>query len=406
MGPRLGRACFYMGLAVLITASPCAAQDPALSRIAIIDASVNTTAHLAKLKDAGVNIIGRYFARCRQAQLPDKMIVASGKAGQPGSEIDAILDAGFAFLSIYQYYNNSALKFEGKRAEKNKIVFLEDANCETPEEANPPDKEAELDANAAVEQARMIGQPRGSAIYFGVDFNFREDDEATKANMLRYFRVVRRIVVANGYRLGAYGSGDANSVLRKERLVDLSWLSASRSFAGSSSFHRSGEWHLFQNWTDSHWFSERVGKRCTPGLELDTNIQNKRFAGVNIGFWSRAGLYKVPEERTTAIFDQHRFVCNGRSLIRADALASAKLVSTDRCGRKFAKCEPQGKLEAQMCFANTARIGQSRDGLVEVDYDDDGAFDGWTADSNLSRDFNAKPEYILNTAQRRTAECP
>src|SRR5262245_19459955 len=80
-------------------------------RIAIIDASENTTNHLARLKQAGVKIVGRYLARC--FQWPGKRIADS--VGTPNSEVHAILEHGFAVLSIYQYFNNSKYKFEGKK---------------------------------------------------------------------------------------------------------------------------------------------------------------------------------------------------------------------------------------------------------------------------------------------------
>ena len=84
-------------------------RDP--GRIAIIDASKNTRAYLDALAAAGVRVIGRYYARCAQPGLEEKRLI-----GNPG-EIDAILShpARFGVLSIYQFYNNSPLKFSGQR---------------------------------------------------------------------------------------------------------------------------------------------------------------------------------------------------------------------------------------------------------------------------------------------------
>ena len=61
---------------------------------------------------------------------------------------------------------------------------------------------------------------------------------------------------------------------------------------------------------------------------------------------------------------------------------------------------------AQICYANTARVGESNGVLVRVDYDDDGNFDGWTMVDNLSRSFARKPTYIKDQAARRRAVCP
>jgi hypothetical protein len=167
--------------AVLVVAAmglqPSSAADRDLGRIAIIDTSKNTRAYLDALATAGVRVIGRYYARCPQPGLEEKRLV--GNAG----EIDAILShpARFGVLSIYQYYNNSALKLAGKRETtcrlgngktKKTTVTLADENCleraldsDCKEADGPPHTlamEAKLDADAAVRQARQARQPAGT----------------------------------------------------------------------------------------------------------------------------------------------------------------------------------------------------------------------------------------------------
>jgi hypothetical protein len=227
--------------------------------------------------------------------------------------------------------------------------------------------------------------------------------------MVEYFTVVSRNLREAGYLVGAYGSGDALILLQHHRLIRFTWLSASRSFAGSTQFLNSGQWHLFQNWTDTTWFARKSGGKCRGGLPLDTDIQNAAFAGQAIGFWTRAGPYVVPKARTEAILNQRRFACNGHALIRATGeLPPGPLASTDHCGRPYKRCEPglTKGLVAQICYANTARVGAHNGVLVRVDYDDDGAFDGWTMINNLSRSFATKPHYIKDQAARRSAVCP
>lgn len=381
--------------------------DP--GRIAIIDTSRNVRDFLPELRAAGVVVIGRYYARC--FEWDGKRLADNGLPGQPGSEIDAILDHGFAVLSIYQYRSSSKLKFQGKSlTSAGKLFTLKDANCARP--ANPPHSaktEAMLDARAAVTQAKAVGQPPNTAIYFGVDFNFDRSDAATTKKMVEYFKVVNQTLRANGYLVGAYGSGDALMLLKRHGLADFTWLSASRAFAGSSAFHNSGQWNLFQNWTDTTWFRTRRGGKCVGGLDLDTNIQNAAFAGRSIGFWNREGPYIVPKARTEAIYSQRRFACNGNALIRATGeLPPGPLASTEHCGRPYTRCEPglTPGLVAQICYANTARIGEHNGVLVRVDYDDDGAFDGWTMIDNLTRSFSRKPHYIKDQRARRSAVCP
>ena len=392
--------------------APAHAADPDPGRIAIIDTAVDTRPYLPKLRAAGVKVIGRYLGRC--AQWDGKRLVDNGIASTPGSEIDAILDNGFAVLSIYQYLSNNPYKFSGKgySVRTKRYFTLKDAACRAP--ANPPhtaQQEAELDADAAVRQAKAIGQPAGTAIYFAVDFNFHRTDTVTRKRLLIYFQTVHRIVKGAGYLLGAYGSGDALALLRQQSLVDFTWLSASRGYAGSSAFHNSGAWHLFQNWTDVKWFTKTVGGKCvTSGaLAVDTNIQNKRFANGHIGFWNRDGPYRVPAARTAAIFDQRRFACNGDALIYASGeWPPSELASTQSCSRKYIKCEPklQRGAIAHICYSHTVRVGNAKGGLVGIDYDDDGVFDGWTRIDNLNRSFAHKPHYITDQLARRRALCP
>ncbi len=384
-----------------------AAEDP--GRIAIIDTSRNVKDYLPELRAAGVQVIGRYYGRCPQWE--GKRLVDNGLPGEPNSEIDAILDNGFAVLSIYQYLSSSKYKFQGKSLDrKGKLFTLKDDACRRA--ANPPHStktEAELDARAAIAQAKAIGQPPNTAIYFGVDFNFDRSDTATARKIIEYFMVLNRRLPAEGYLVAAYGSGDALMLLQERRLISFAWISASRGFAGSSAFHNSGRWHLFQNWTELTWFSVTRKGKCVGGLDLDTNIQNAAFTNQSIGFWNREGPYIVPQRRTDAIFSQRRFACNGHTLIRASGdLPPGELASTERCGRQYQRCEPglSRGLVPHICYSNTARIGEDNGVLVKVDYDDDGRFDGWTLIENLSKSFTTKPAYIKDQVARRSAICP
>lgn len=233
-------AALLVGLAA---PSASRAED---TRAAIIDTAWDTRPHIAALKENGVLIVGRYLARCPQPErnLPEKRLKDQGPATDPNSEVSRILAAGMGILSIYQYNNDSKNKFLGRDRDGNP---LPDAACRPTERERTPTAEAELDARAAVTQARALGQPSGSAIYFGVDIAFDRRDTETRRAMLEYFREVRRILSRARYRLGAYGNGDALEVLLDEELIDYAWLSASRAFPGSTRFHNSGRWHFFQN---------------------------------------------------------------------------------------------------------------------------------------------------------------
>ena len=131
--------------------------------------------------------------------------------------------------------------------------------------------EVAADVKAALDQAKLVGQPEGSAIYFGVDFNV---NRASVDPVLEYFRVIGQ-TVGRHYAIGIYGNGFVNRILRQEKLVAYNWISASRSHEETVDFYNSGQWHLFQNQVDRRWFGP-PGK-CATGLDVDTNLQNPRY---------------------------------------------------------------------------------------------------------------------------------
>ncbi|MCK0149566.1 DUF1906 domain-containing protein [Marivita sp. S6314] len=390
---------FVFVMAVLgCLASAVSAQSD--TRVAIIDTAYDTRPYLDRLKERGVTVIGRYYARCDQPEygLTQKKMINQGLPRDQGSELAQIFAKGFAVLSIYQYYSNTPNKFRGQNRDGK---ALPDANCNWTGAARSVTEEARLDVTAAIEQAQAVGQPRGTAIYFGVDFNFTENDRDTINAMVAYFRVIKDRMDAAGYKTGAYGSGHAHQILKEAGLIDYSWISASRSFSRSSALHRSGDWHLFQNQVDREWFgTPRSGGGCTHGLPLDTNVQNM-FADTDIGFWRPGERYVVPEDRTFDIFATRRFACDGDAVVRRDKGSSASdLLQATQCkGGKALKVPPK------IDYANAARIGDMTEQLAQVDIDDDGEFDGWTRHSNLTGHFGYKPDWIFDTARRNSQSC-
>ena len=392
------RFCHFVCALFLMSATAIAQSD---TRVAIIDTAYDTRPFLDQIKAKGVAVIGRYYARCDQPEygLTQKRIINQGLPNDPRSEIAQMFAQGFAMLSIYQYYNNSGEKFRG-RTRDGKV--LPDANCNWSGFARTVEEEARLDVDAAISQARSVGQPAGTAIYFGVDFNFADSDRETIDLMVRYFRVLRRSMVAAGYKLGAYGSGRALEILQESDggLIDYAWISASRAFAGTSEFHRSGNWNLFQNQVDREWFGQAAAGACTRGLPLDTNVQNM-FQDPDVGFWRAGQPYVVDEDRIFDIFATRRFACDGDAVVRRTKTSP----STDVVGKTGCKGGKAQTVYDKIDFANAARVGDIHDKLIEVDVDDDGEFDGWTWYGNLTGHFGYKPDWIFATAQRNSASC-
>ena len=90
------------------------------------------------------------------------------------------------------------------------------------------------DALAAYRQARAVGQPPGSAIYFAVDFNARGE---ALYQIDQYFRGVNAGLAAAGggrlpYRIGVYGSGAVCAEIKGAGLAQYAWLSGSTAWDG------------------------------------------------------------------------------------------------------------------------------------------------------------------------------
>ena len=254
--------------------------NPTIRRgIAIIDTPNNAAKVASKLAAQNVKVVVRFFARKPQPGLREKVMASEGNMIDGVREPAILIRNGLSIVSLYQYRNNLPEKF---------LKGLEDTGSAKAEVA--------ADAKAALDQAKLVGQPEGSAIYFGVDFNV---NSAAVDPVLEYFRVIGQ-TVGSHYTIGVYGNGFVNRILRQEKLVAYNWISASRSHEETVAFYNSGQWHLFQNQVDRRWFGP-PGK-CATGLDVDTNLQNPNVS--SIGAW---GAGEVDRSRNQKIFDQRRF---------------------------------------------------------------------------------------------------
>ncbi len=101
-----------------------------------------------------MKVVVRFFARKPQPGLREKVMASDGNMIDGVREPTILIRHGLSIVSLYQYRNNLPEKFS---------KGLEDTGSAK--------AEAAADIKAALEQARLVGQPEGSAIYFGVDFN-------------------------------------------------------------------------------------------------------------------------------------------------------------------------------------------------------------------------------------------
>jgi hypothetical protein len=101
------------------------------------------------------------------------------------------------------------------------------------------------DATAAYQQAKAVGQPPGSAIYFAVDFDARGwSFDGVDA----YFRGVQAgLAAASGgapeYAVGVYGSGAICDAVKRTGLARYAWLSNSLAWTGSIGYE---DWDIRQ----------------------------------------------------------------------------------------------------------------------------------------------------------------
>src|SRR5262245_43740703 len=352
----VSRRTFTKGLlaSALVPGTAAVGQPNDAGSIAIIDTPHNAAKVASKLSSQNVKVVVRFFARKPQPGLREKVMASDGNMIDGVREPTILIRNGLSIVSLYQYRNNLPEKF---------VKGLEDTGSAKAEVA--------ADVKAALDQAKLVGQPEGSAIYFGLDFNV---NRATLDSVLEYFRVINE-TVGSHYAIGVYGNGFVNRILRQEKLVAYNWISASRAHAETVDFYNSGQWHLFQNQVDRRWFGP-PGK-CATGLDVDTNIQNPRVS--SIGAW---GAGEVDRSRNQKIFDQRRFAVRPTPVVQQSADAAGG--GGERLG-----CKPDNRLARN----TNVRILAQSGAWSGVDIDEDGIADGQVKTADLTSDLATMPPW-------------
>lgn len=127
------------------------------------------------------------------------------------------------------------------------IVFQHRNNCpRTWEDSGRGD----FDAGQALDFARRLGQPKGTAIYFGVDgadARFGDERDHGRTQLVHYFRQVARAFNGSGYDIGVYGSGLVCRLIKDElKLARYCWLSQSPGHPESRGYEAAGGWDVKQ----------------------------------------------------------------------------------------------------------------------------------------------------------------
>jgi hypothetical protein len=88
-----------------------------------------------------------------------------------------------------------------------------------------------------------VGAPPGAAVYYAVDYDAQAAD---MPGILQAFQAFQAPVVAAGFRVGVYGSGDVCSAVISAGYATLSMLSCSTGWSGYDSYKASNQWALLQ----------------------------------------------------------------------------------------------------------------------------------------------------------------
>jgi hypothetical protein len=245
---------------------------PSFIPTAVIDAAFDMTSRKDMMKmlvARKVRTVFRYYAYKDQPErnLPNKVLRKH--------EAEALWDAGINIGAVFQYNND---KLESITPQRGKA-----------------------DAAHALEYAQnVIGQPKGSAIYFGVDGSW--NGAAQLAAVVEYFTAVRTALQQAGdrYRVGAYGSGLVLGRLLDAGLVDLTWLALSRGWPGTRDFYNSERWNLFQ-FAHHLWFGKN---------QVDGNVINPMAS--DFGDFGRKTVAQPQDFGTSFLLKDQFYFSNAR----------------------------------------------------------------------------------------------
>jgi len=171
-----------------------------------LDLATDSTRVLNELKDGRVDFVARYY-RTAESRWPPLS----------ASEAQQLSALGLKIVAVWESHSRKASHF----------TFSSGYS----------------DAMEAYPQARTVGQPAGSAIYFAVDFNAQ-----TLAPIDEYFQgIAAGMTAASGgnarYAIGVYGSGMVCDELKRAGLAQYCWLSNSIAWTNSLGYR---DWNIRQ----------------------------------------------------------------------------------------------------------------------------------------------------------------
>jgi hypothetical protein len=172
----------------------------------VIDTNSNCSDKVEVLRAKGVTAVGRYYR------------VVHPEWALTKTEAQKLSSAGIKLFTVYEDtgHNLTLTAAQGKS-----------------------------DGQNALDQAMAIGQPTGTPIYFALEGLPNGYVESDLAAIRKYFNGVQQSI-GSKYALGVYSNGLVCETLLDEGICSYTWLSASKAFAGTRDFYRSGRWNLSQ----------------------------------------------------------------------------------------------------------------------------------------------------------------
>lgn len=186
--------------------------------------SACTSSSLSCLQSEGIAFVGRYYSRTTKI---------AGKKLTP-DEAALISKAGLQIVAVYEDGPTSCDYFSADRGMQ--------------------------DADGAIAQAEEIGQPKGSCIYFTVDYDATSSD--IEGNITAYFKAIAE-TLADQYVVGVYGSGAVCTAIIGSGLAKLAWLAQSTGWSGYSQF--------------TGWNIKQGPEQSICGLNSDSDIAQGDF---------------------------------------------------------------------------------------------------------------------------------
>ncbi|WP_063288285.1 MULTISPECIES: DUF1906 domain-containing protein [unclassified Pseudovibrio] len=173
-----------------------------------VDGAASAEVLASSLAKKGYKAIGRYYSKSDWKRLTQ-------------TEAQQLIAAGLTVFTVYEDANNSAAQFSSETGT--------------------------AQAQEAMRQAQtVIRQPKGTAIYFAVDYDASEQDH--DQHIRPYFEAINQAFSEAGspYKVGVYANGLINQKLLDDKLVDFTWLSQSTGFRNYQEFKDSNKWNILQ----------------------------------------------------------------------------------------------------------------------------------------------------------------